>query len=110
VDVEVGGGAVVVSIALAPGGKDQLAFGVGYGVLEGSRGFGRRAGIEYGFRQVLRLNPVRFTENHGALDGVFEFADVAGPGMIQQAAFGFGRDSLDRAAATYGGAIEEVLG
>jgi len=49
VDVEVGGGAVVVSIALPPRGDNQVAFGVRHRVLQGSEGFGRVAGIEYRF-------------------------------------------------------------
>ena len=107
-DVEAGGGAVVVGIAFAPGGEDKLAFGAGDGGLEAFGGV--RGGIDDGFRKVLRLDEVSVAEDDGALDGVFEFTDVAGPVVEAEAAFGVGGEAFDLTAGADGGAAERSSG
>ena len=69
-----------------------------------------RTGNPARFPAGLRAESSLTRQHDGALDGVFQLTDIAGPGVIQQAAFGFGRDSFDGAAAAGRGAVEEILG
>src|ERR1700686_2006590 len=96
---------------LFPGIQDKLLFQIANSVviIRGTGRRGRRA-FQHGFRQVLGKNEVRGTNDDGALYGVFQFADNAGPVVLDQAGTGFRRDPFGVAIAFLGVADGEKFG
>jgi len=111
VDVEGFGGVLAVPVVLFECGSDDVSFGLGEGVFE------RLAGGALGSRRTLlsddRLGEVfdsdlrALAEEDGAFDDVFEFADVAGPGVALEAFGGFGGDAGFLAGVGEGEVLEE---
>src|SRR5262249_36838194 len=102
---------VLVAAALLEGGRDQLALRVG----EGREGAGGGAGgFGYGAAAGPRgeageRHDVGGREREGALDGVLQLADVAGPVERDQRLEGVRRDALRRHLVLLGVPGEEVL-
>src|SRR5262245_31393769 len=46
-------------------------------------------------RQVVGLQEIAFLEDHGAFESVFEFADIAGPVVVEKQAAGFFGNTLN---------------
>src|SRR5580700_291599 len=90
------GGLGEAALGLFQGGEDELFLGVANGVMEVGWGFGNgQRAIRESIREILGKNEIGRADNDGALDGVFEFANVAGPIVLGEAGTGSGRESAD---------------
>lgn len=59
------------------------------------------------FGQMLRGNEGVLTNDEGVFDGVFEFADVAGPAVVEEKGKGVGSDAGDEFSGSCGMAVDE---
>ena len=91
-----------VAVCLPDGVEDELPLRpVERLVVRGDGGCGGvpgRRGFEQGLGEILGADQVAFAEHDGALDGVGELADVAGPGVAQQAGARLGGEAGGAAA------------
>src|SRR5258708_8541732 len=61
-------------------------------------------------REIFGKDDVRISDNDGTLDGVFQFANVAGPIVLGKAGAGGGGESANFAIRAGGVARDEVIG
>ena len=94
-DAETGGGPIVIAAIFLPCRNDRLPFGFYYGGLQTIGRAGKVGGIENPLRKIFRKQAVRLAQNHRAFDGVFQLADVPGPGVAEETGFGLERDAGD---------------
>src|SRR5215470_15216413 len=105
-NIEAGGGAVVVAAALAPGSQDQAALAFGHRRLQTLGRLG--SGFNDCLREVLSLDHLRIAKYHGTFDGVLQFANVPRPLVEAEASFRLGRKTAYAPPAAHCGALEEV--
>ena len=91
-DVEGPGGLLAVAVELLESANDERPF-VGFPIQGPGQREGRR-GDDLGW-QVPAANGRAAGEDHRALDGVFELANVPGPGVVDQCRHGVGRQPRD---------------
>ena len=75
------GGSFVVSVGFVPCTQDRIAFGVADRGLIGSGQARRGSSFQHRFGKIFGQNLLGFAQHHGALDCIFELADIAGPGI-----------------------------
>ena len=94
-------------------GVEEDFYGVVFGEFAGLAGRDSADGglwVGGSERDVLRQKRVGGGENGGALEGVFQFADIAGPGVGLEHADGFlGKFEAGRVRAV-GDFLQEILG
>ena len=91
--------------------EDELLFQVAYGVVifSGPSARGRRR-VEERLGKIFWEEQLRGADDHGALDGVFQFTDVTWPIILEEASAGVIGDAADKAIALLGVAIGEISG
>jgi len=95
------GGLGKAALGLLKGSEDQMLLGVANGIVEIGGGFGDGQGaVGESFGKVLGKDEVRIADDDGALNGVFEFANVAGPIILSEAGTGGRGKSADFAIGT----------
>src|SRR6476620_971795 len=98
-DAETGGGLIMIAAGFLPGGDNRLPLGIDHRRLQTVGRAAKVGGIENPLRKIFRKTAVCLAQNYRALDSIFEFADVARPGVAQEARFGPGRDFGNTASA-----------
>ena len=108
-EVACGGGDVAV--LAFEGVDDEVAFVEGYSFVKGAGadGVGGVGGLEGG-GQVVALDDAFVSEEDGAFDAVFEFADVAGPMVGDHHVDGGGGDASDGFVEFFGVLFDEEVG
>src|SRR5258705_10214609 len=99
------------ALRLFQGGEDEMFLGVAHGVVEFGGGFGSgQCAVGQSVRQVFGKNHVGGADDDGALDGVLQFADVAGPIVLGKTGTCGGRKSTDFAIGARGVTRDEMVG
>src|SRR6266481_9799372 len=99
------------ALRLFQGGEDEMFLGVAHGLVEFGGGFGNgQCTVGQSVRQVFRKNQVGGADDDGALDGVLQFADVAGPIVLGETGTCGGRKSTDFAIGARGVTRDEMVG
>src|SRR5260370_41667570 len=99
------------ALGLLQGGEDEMFLGVAHGLVEFGGGFGNgQCAVGQSVRQVFGKNQVGGADDDGALDGVLQFADVAGPIVLGETGTRGGRKSTDLGVGARGGTRDEMVG
>src|SRR5882762_3274356 len=99
------------ALGLFQGGEDEMFLGVAHGLVEFGGGFGNgQCAVGQSVRQVFGKNHVGGADDDGALNGVLQFADVAGPIVLRETGTCGGGKSADFAIGARGVTRDEMVG
>ena len=99
------------ALGLLEGGEDEMLLRVANGFVETGGGFGERQGaVREGIWKVFGKNQIGIADDNGALDGVFQFANIAGPIILSKAGAGSWGKSADFAIRARGIAGDKMIG
>src|SRR6266436_2383348 len=105
------GGLGEATLGLFQGSENEMFLGVAHGVVEFGGGVGNgQCAVGQSVREVFGKNQVGGADDDGALDGVLQFANVAGPIVLGETGTCRGRKSADSAIGARGVTRDEMVG
>ena len=111
VEAEEFGGLREAALRLIEGGEDKTLLGIANSIVKIGGGFGSgQSSIGKGVGKIFGENEIGIADDNGALNGVFQFANVAGLIVLGEAGSGSGGESADFTIGARGVAGDEMVG
>ena len=103
------GGLREVAVCLFDGLQDELLLHVIHCFVIIRQVLRRRTGGQQRFRKIIRHDHVCVAKNDRAFDGIFQFANIAGPVICHQTVPRFRRDTTDKSLTLLAGLRDEIV-